>query len=182
MQRDAGCTPEELELLATESKDSFLSVLADVDGVQRVDATTMIRTLMSSVFTMAHRSETIWAINSKVGVRMVNQTHAKQALQSFMHFHNYPTKDLIAVMSDASISYQTTLQEVGRFLKDLGVVNINEPAFTHIVAIWMGYEVKALGDAYMLDAHGANQRPCDLKTVLHTERRRFKLPHFGAVC
>ena len=100
VQRDAGCTPEELELLATASKDSFLSVLADVDEVQRVHATTMIRMLMSSVFTMAHHSEIIWAINLKVGVRMVNQTHAKQALQSFMYFHNYPTKDLFAVMQD----------------------------------------------------------------------------------
>ena len=105
VQRDAGCTPEELEFLATASKDSFLSVLADVDEVQRVHATTMIRMLMSSVFTMAHRSEIMRAINSKVGVRMVNQTHARQALQSFMHFHNYPTKDLIAVMSDPAISY-----------------------------------------------------------------------------
>ena len=43
VQRDAGCTPEQLELLATASKDSFLSVLADADGVQRAHATTMTR-------------------------------------------------------------------------------------------------------------------------------------------
>ena len=81
------------------------------------------------------------------------------------------------MMSDPAISYQTTLQKVGRFLKDLGAVNINEPSFTHIVATWMAYEVKALGDAYMLDSHGAYQRLIDLKNVLHTERQRFRLPH-----
>ena len=178
------------DAMCLRSKDTIIDTLSKVPVVTHSEATAIIKSLSNSNFTF-ERKEIIAFTNQRVSsgtnpssltLRQPGQggSHFRQSLQSLSDGQNYLTEALWSMIPDPGKPMHVKLKAFVDHYLSLGASNLNELSLVNLVSIWLLYEAMCSRCA-TFDPQLGYSRLQMLKSTLHTERSRFRRPHFGVV-